>query len=49
MLVAESFSLSFLSEHWFSVAFRYGCPGSVSDDYGAFADFYDKHFAGLQA
>ncbi len=27
--------------------FRYGCPGLVGKEYEAFADFYDKHFAGL--
>jgi len=29
----------------FRIFERYGCPGSVSEEYMAFADFYDKHFA----
>ena len=34
--------------HFFIIFhYRYGCPGSVSEDYSAFADFYDKHFAGF--
>eukprot|EP00112_Aurelia_sp_Birch-Aquarium-sp1_P018256 Seg4332.3 transcript_id=Seg4332.3/GoldUCD/mRNA.D3Y31 product=Importin-7 protein_id=Seg4332.3/GoldUCD/D3Y31 len=29
----------------FRIFDRYGCPGSASEEYNAFADFYDKHFA----